>query len=232
MRKRALAVPAQLSLVQVRVGFLLLGVALLTSLLVLSLLAARRLEEASRDREAMVASRVFDELEREVSTFLDEESERPPYQNLANTDPQAWAPFVVGYFKQNGLQVDHVAADGATSENHRRILWAIAEAAPTTSAGTQNNSDLPAGGGPRGENEQGLDVGFNSKVPPVPKVAPGERPVAGSAPAFAPPEQKKEASGSEIIESLNRAPVRRKQGAAPADKNAEVDQFSDYAERF
>ena len=153
MNKRALGVPTQLSLFKLRVSFLLLGAALLGALLVLSLLMQSRLEEASRDREGMVASRVFDELEREVSTFLDEENERPVYGNLANTDPQTWAPFVVGYFKRNRFQLDHVAADGATSENHRRILWAIREAGPDMKADAQgdpsfqNSSSIADGGG-------------------------------------------------------------------------------------
>ncbi len=231
MKKRSLGVPSQLSLVKLRVSFVLLGAALLGALLVLSLLVQSRLEEASRDREGMVASRVFDELEREVSTFLDEENERPAYGDLANTDPQTWAPFVVGYFKRNRFQLDHVAADGATSENHRRILWAIHQAdfdMKTDALGIpalRNSSSS--------ESEQERDLHAKSNALKTRGGQPEEVANQRVAPAIAPPQvQKKEASGTEIIESLNRAPARRKQQSAPVSKDSGADQFSDYAERF
>ena len=233
MKKRALGVPTQLSLVKLRVSFLVLGAVLLGALLVLSLLVQSRLEEASRDREGMVASRVFDELEREVSTFLDEENERPTYRNLANTDPQAWAPFVVGYFKQNRFQIDHVAADGETSENHRRMLWAISEAGPAMNEDAQGAPLLRNSNSVTNEGGQESVVPEKLNAPPTRERPPGELVNQRVAPAPTLPQvQKKEASGTEIIESLNRAPARRKQQPAPVSKDSEEDQFSDYAERF
>lgn len=233
MSKRALFIPARLSLMKLRVGFLLLGSVLIGALFVLSLLVEQRLADARRDRETMVASRVFDELEREVSAFLEEESERNSYGELANTDPQSWAPFVVGYFKRNQFQVDHVAADGAASENHRRMLWAIAEVATSLDPAEQ------AGRVPNGGTTIAPREGSRGNLARE-AVSPSDRSQTGAidpfgiqpAPVALPQQQKKEASGSEIIESLNRAPVRRKAPSAPTNKDARQDPFGDYAEKY
>ena len=83
---------------RLRIAFIAVGTLLLGALGFLAHLASERLEEARADREHMVASRVFDEMEREVSAFLESEADRPPYSDLQATNPENWAPFVVGYF--------------------------------------------------------------------------------------------------------------------------------------
>jgi signal transduction histidine kinase len=95
---------------RVRIGFVVLAVALLAPL---ALLLGRTLESLNREselRHAAVASRVFDEAERLLSEFLHREEERPAEQYFARTrsgeaSPLAEAPeweFVLGYFQLDG----------------------------------------------------------------------------------------------------------------------------------
>jgi signal transduction histidine kinase len=92
---------------RVRIGFVVLAVALLAPV---ALLLGRTLESLNRERElrhAAVASRVFDEAERLLSEFLRHEEERPAdhYFRGARSggpSPLAEAPeweFVLGYFQ-------------------------------------------------------------------------------------------------------------------------------------
>jgi hypothetical protein len=122
MKKSALR--PGISVVKLRAGFMALAIVLLGGLLILSMAMKKRLEEARLQREEMVASRVFDELEREVSAFLDGESARQHYGSLQETDPKSWAPFVVGYFKVTQADPQVVGAD---EEATRRVRWALAQ---------------------------------------------------------------------------------------------------------
>jgi hypothetical protein len=88
----------QLSLTRLRLAFLALG-ALLSG--ALGLFVSSALERLARQRELrhrVVAERIFDELERELTAHLVLESERPSSAYDEDTSPEAWAPFVVGYF--------------------------------------------------------------------------------------------------------------------------------------
>jgi signal transduction histidine kinase len=95
---------------RVRIGFVVLAVALLAPL---ALLLGRTLESLNRERELRheaVASRVFDEAERLLSQFLHREEERPADHYFLRTQsgeasPLAEAPewqFVLGYFQLDG----------------------------------------------------------------------------------------------------------------------------------
>jgi signal transduction histidine kinase len=95
---------------RVRIGFVVLAVALLAPLV---LLFGRTLESLDRERELRhqaVASRVFDEAERLLSGFLQREEERPADHYLLRTpsgevSPLAGVPqweFVLGYFQVDG----------------------------------------------------------------------------------------------------------------------------------
>src|SRR5690606_2797857 len=157
--------------------------------------------------------------------FLAGENARAHYQDLNQTDPELWAPFVVGYFRDDQAfersiaQKQLVAADGATSENKRRLAWAIEGL----------NERLK-----REQVEHPPTTGGR-----LTQVAPDESPIARTLVAPESTEQEKKPSvvtqgtapGSKIIESLNRAPERRKQQAPPTRQAApkSTDPFNDYA---
>jgi signal transduction histidine kinase len=95
---------------RVRIGFVVLAVALLAPL---ALLLGRTMESLNHERELRheaMASRVFDEAERLLSEFLQREEERPADHYLLRTrsgeaSPLAEAPkweFVLGYFQLDG----------------------------------------------------------------------------------------------------------------------------------
>jgi hypothetical protein len=221
---------AQVSLTKLRAGFIALGAVLLIGLGAASWVVTVRLDEAKTDREEMVASRVFDEMEREISAFLQSESERPYYSDLERTNPETWAPFVVGYFAGAvPRQLDRVrivGAEGPTTENKRRTSWALSQA-----FGPSSIEASPAGGA-------------QVQVAPAPispgQLAPEHEDLGAASGAVkkkgeqaAPLAQQKQASGSEIIQSLNRAPERRKAVKAPdPDNEKNADPFSDYSEQF
>lgn len=234
MKKKRGRVVVAVSLLRLRIAFIALGVILLCGLFALSWFVEERLAEARRDREEMVAARVFDEMEREISAFLEGESERPHYENLESTNPETWAPFVVGYFAgahpEVGSPVRLVAAEGTTSENRRRTRWAIEQA--------QKEFDAPVDDVRDGAPSVDLlsAPALPLQVAPLPSPVDSAKKDAAKKDAApkgsAPLEQQKQATGSEIIQQLNRAPERRKL-KQPAPKQEESpDAFSDYSERF
>jgi hypothetical protein len=109
-----------------RLAFVLLGIALLAPLAALACAAESRIEAQRRLRRDVVAERVFDELEREITLMLDRESQRPTYTLASNTDPATWAPFVVGYFVHDD-RVRVSAEDELPQEQRARVRWAVAE---------------------------------------------------------------------------------------------------------
>ena len=257
-RSARLLTGAQISGPKLKVAFVSLGAFLLSGLVFLSLMIEARLEEARRDREEMVAGRVFDELEREVSAFLDSEAARPAYGDLDNTDPRSWAPFVVGYFREGNLQDGQrsrqlVAADGPTSENKRRTQWAMEQVLDAPLAGplkeqkeaedaldelSEKSLKKSAEGAAQGSGSLSTPSG-NLKPRPAPSPAPTLRTQQSTTKVMAKPpapaeKASKKASGASIIGKLNRAPARRKpQRKSPQKKKrAPQDQFSDYAEKF
>ncbi len=221
-KRRETGVFPSVSLSTVRRVFWAIGIVVGGALLVLSYVMDTKIENASREREEMVAERVFDELEREISAFLDGENSRPRYTQLDRTNPELWAPFVVGYFRIEDGAPRIVAADGVTSENRRRMAWAVAQLNERRAElGRQVDRELIHGtelppiaggtGGPGGskEDEQGSEEPQSSN-------------------------KQEAAPGSKIFESLNRAPERRMQKALPKKSLPEQsqDQFSDYKELF
>lgn len=90
------------SLARLRIAFLLLGVALLAPLLFLVRAAEVRFETQRQLRHEMVAERIFDEMETELTALLERESQRPSSAyDVVHTRVESWAPFVVGYFKRD-----------------------------------------------------------------------------------------------------------------------------------
>lgn len=206
--RRPVAAWGRSSIRRLRAIFLVIAALLTGCVLLLSYVMRQRLIAATHEREEMIALRVFDELEREVNAFLETENERGPYGNLAGTNPERWAPFVVGYFKQ-GVEDEVVSADGSTTENRRRMLWALKKLNETRGDAIATRMEEPKQheqqiSEPKQESRRSSEPNLRETVP-----------------------------GSKIIESLNRAPERRKQ-ATPVPKSApsSKDPFSDYAEAF
>ncbi len=229
---------AQLSPLKLKLAFISLGLFLLAGLVFLSLTIEARLQEARRDREEMVALRVFDELEREVSVFLDSEAARPAYDDLTETDPRSWAPFVVGYFREGQHSRQRVAADGPTSENKRRIDWAIEQVlGPSSEKGQKEELKKEQSDAPLLESAEKPSAGSRSVEPSLQPGKPSAKMQLKLRPKPKPkpqPKAAKKASSASIIEQLNRAPSRRKiRPQSPQKKKAAPkDPFTDYAEKF
>lgn len=225
MKARSNAFPPGVSLRALRVAFLSLGIALLTSLFALYVFMQRRLDEARVEREQMVSSRVFDELEREISSFLDGESERAPYASLHQTNSASWAPFVIGYFKRDLANPEVVTRGGADSENHRRVNWALNQ---TKKGMAEIILRIPVKPKPTEEAQRTSGKLSPSSDPPsVQPKSPSSEPKVG--------QNKKSSSGSDIIQRLNRAEERRKlpiQSNAPSAAGKSEDQFLDYTESY
>jgi hypothetical protein len=123
----------QLSLTRVRVAFAACTMLLLFGTWSLLNSALDRLERERRLRHEVVAERVFDELERELSAYLERESARPSAAYDASSEVQHWAPFVVGYFTVDDayhlLSRDQLAAARA-----QRLESALARVWPNPSA--------------------------------------------------------------------------------------------------
>jgi signal transduction histidine kinase len=102
-----------------------LGVALLIAIGVLLSSALARLGEQRSMRRQMVAERVFDEAEREISSLLQHEAERDgAAYDAEDTDPARWSAFVVGYYKRDpALQV--IAEPRVGAARAQRVRQAI-----------------------------------------------------------------------------------------------------------
>src|SRR5689334_9170462 len=77
----------------------------------LALLVSRAVQSVALERDArhrVVAERVFDEMERALSTFLQQEETRP-FDGWAEAEPSV--PFALGYFQ--------LAPDGVVSARER-----------------------------------------------------------------------------------------------------------------
>jgi hypothetical protein len=122
-----------LSLKRLRAAFFALGIVLLGALYLLVSSALARLDRQRKLRHEVVAERIFDELERELTAHFLVESERPSQAYDAQvTTPEAWAPFVVGYFTvADGYRV--VARDKLPGPRVVRLEQALARVWPAPS---------------------------------------------------------------------------------------------------
>ncbi len=123
-----------LSLKRLRAAFVALGVVLLGALHLLVSSALARLDRQRALRHEVVAERIFDELERELTAHLIVESERPSEAyDAVSTRPSAWAPFVVGYFTvSDGHHV--VAREQLGPARVQRLEQALASVWPAPAA--------------------------------------------------------------------------------------------------
>ncbi|HTU58807.1 MAG TPA: hypothetical protein VMF89_10245, partial [Polyangiales bacterium] len=98
------------ALTRLRIAFLLLGAALLVPLALLLRSVDSRLEAQRRLRHELVAERIFDEMEGELTALLSREEARPSDAYVgAGTRVENWAPFVVGYFTRDARGAQIVA---------------------------------------------------------------------------------------------------------------------------
>ena len=112
-------------LTRLRLAFVGLGVVLLAPLGFLLGAVDERVEAQRRLRHEVVAERIFDELERELTALLTAESARPSSAYDEPTRVDAWAPFVVGYFKGSPSGVELLAADQLDASRVARLREAL-----------------------------------------------------------------------------------------------------------
>jgi len=112
-------------LTRLRLWFVALGVLLLTPLGFLLDAVDERIEAQRRLRHEVVAERIFDELERELTALLDAESARPSAAYDEPTRVEAWAPYVVGYFKLGADGVELLARDQLDPARRARLTAAL-----------------------------------------------------------------------------------------------------------
>jgi hypothetical protein len=112
-------------LTRLRLWFVALGVLLLTPLGFLLDAVDERVEAQRRLRHEVVAERIFDELERELTALLDAESARPSAAYDEPTRVEAWAPYVVGYFKLGAAGVELLARDQIDAARSARLTAAL-----------------------------------------------------------------------------------------------------------
>lgn len=114
------------ALIRLRIAFLLLGAALLLPLGWLLRSVDARLEAQRRLRHELVAERIFDEMERELTGLLQRENARPSaaYED-AETRVENWAPFVVGYFRRDAHSAQIVAKSQLARERLVRLEAAL-----------------------------------------------------------------------------------------------------------
>jgi len=124
-------------LLKLRLAFTALGAALLLTLFGLLQSAVSRLEEQRLFRHRVVAERVFDEAERELSSLLQHEAERPAAAyDAVDTDPARWGRFVVGYYRRDPALVI-VAAHRLGAARAGRVRDAVRRMQTVLDAGGQ-----------------------------------------------------------------------------------------------
>ena len=136
---------------RLRLGFVLLGALLLSPLLFVLRAAEDRLEEQRKLRHEIVAERIFDEMERELSTLLANEASRSSSAyDARDTQVGSWSPFVVGYFTSDGQRTHLVAAEQLTAARSARVsqavaaLWQSSDRPKLTGERDARKDDLPA----------------------------------------------------------------------------------------
>ena len=223
------------ALTRLRIAFLLLGAALLLPLALLLRSVDSRLEAQRRLRHELVAERIFDEMEGELTALLAREDARPSAAYVdSSTRVENWAPFVVGYFTRDERGVQVVAKQQLAPARLRRL-----EATLRTAPAPATHPPAPAAAAASGgayealEDAEGRDHAVEQKAKHEARRAPSrgievvpakEAPSAKglgaaaheSAPAASQPVQPLPEA---IIKSLNRAAdVREREQSRPASK--------------
>lgn len=197
------------ALTRLRLAFLALGVVVLGPLAWLLSSVEARLDAQRRLRHEVVAERIFDELERELTSVLGQGSlqarlplgQRPPVES--------WPPFVIGYIQRasNGNQLFTRNASGPSDVARLRLavdgmLKKVGPvAAPALPAGALGqgarrvDGELPAGA-------TGSETASASPAGPA-------RPAAARAVSPAPKLRADQPSQADVLKQLNRANEQR-----------------------
>lgn len=114
------------AITKLRIAFASLGVAVLGAQAWLVGAAEARVDAQRRSRHEMVAERIFDELERELSNVIVQESNRVAVKIPAN---DAWSPFVIGYIQRSDGHDQLVTRgpDKASNDDLPRLQTALAK---------------------------------------------------------------------------------------------------------
>jgi len=112
---------------RLRLGFVLLGIVLLTPLWFVRRAAEDRMEEQRRLRHEIVAERIFDEMERELAELLAKEAGRASTAyDAQDTDVSSWSPFVLGYFTSDRASTRVIASAQLGGARSQRVSGAVA----------------------------------------------------------------------------------------------------------
>jgi hypothetical protein len=179
---------------RLRLAFCGIGALLLVPLGLLAHSVNERLEAQRRLRHEVVAERIFDELERELTAVLSQEFARPSSAyDAASIDTSAVAPYILGYFTSADGRQNLVGDQKPYDERVRRANWALEQwerrdrKAPSAPAA--------AGAGPPSE-----------ALKPAPEKGVAE---PGAPPASVHPAPAAPRSSPEILRKLNRSQQER-----------------------
>jgi hypothetical protein len=234
------------ALTRLRIAFLLLAAALLLPLALLLRSVDARMEAQRRLRHELVAERIFDEMEGELTALLQHEDARPSDAYVgASTRVENWAPFVVGYFTRDSRGVQIVAKPQLGAERVRRLEAALQQplnkdvrdeprVAPSPSAAAHSPAAAPSparavldalekreAGGYRVRDDVTPLAGHDVSVLPEPPALEqkGSGALSVPTPATSTAQKSVDAVPEAILKQLNRAAdVREREQARPAAK--------------
>ena len=113
---------------RLRLAFSGIGALLLLPLALLAHSVNERLEAQRRLRHEVVAERIFDELERELTAVLSREFARPSSAyDAASIDPGVPSPYVIGYFTSSEGRRRVLGAREPGGDREPRASWALDE---------------------------------------------------------------------------------------------------------
>lgn len=233
------------ALTRLRIAFLLLGAALLLPLGLLLRSVDTRLEAQRRLRHELVAERIFDEMESELSALLAREEARPSDAYVdADTRVENWAPFVVGYFTRDQHGARIVAKPQLAPDRLHRLeaTLDLAAAAEDEPSGAPPAPAAPSSTHEALEGAQPLEDGASAERAvdkrkgasrALPEVTPAKskssaRGIGAAVPA-ASSAQRIEAVPEAVLKQLNRAAeLREREQTRPASKRkADDSEISD-----
>jgi hypothetical protein len=111
---------------RLRLAFCGIGALLLVPLGLLAHSVNERLEAQRRLRHEVVAERIFDELERELTAVLSQEFARPSSAyDAASIDSSGPVPYVLGYFTSADGSHNLLGGQNPDDERVRRASWAL-----------------------------------------------------------------------------------------------------------
>lgn len=200
------------ALTRLRIGFILVGGLLLLPLWLLLREAEARFEEQRRLRHEIVAERIFDEMERELTALLQTERARPSgAYDAPRTRVTAWSPFVVGYFTRDPDGVHLPARSQLGPERAGRVRQAV----QGVFARKHGPAHIGRGASRAAETRSLISPPATASVraqeAPAPRLSPAPPPAPKEAERAAPikPRPRKAARQETVLRQLNRGALKR-----------------------